>query len=191
MAKEDKKKEVETDISKLKCWGKIQNQQITHILITPTFRCAMLCYFIFAVILIVFGVLCLTQANAIHDLQIRYDDQCNGKTICTITFVPDNDLVNPKLYYELDNFYANHRNFVKSRNYKQLRGNNLGAGDLSTCEPVIRMSDLGDDKNKVAIDGTTLRSDDVAFPCGLIAKYIFTDAYALKESALTSQITID
>lgn len=100
-------------------------------------------------------------------------------------------MVNPKLYYELDNFYANHRNFVKSRNYKQLRGNNLGSSELTTCEPIIKMSDLGDDKAKVALDGTILRSDDVAFPCGLIAKYIFSDAYSLKETALTSEIKID
>lgn len=63
-----------------------------------------------------------------------------------------------------------------------MRGNNLGSGDLTTCEPIIRMSDLGDSIPKVALDGTTLRSDDIAFPCGLIAKYIFSDAYSLKET---------
>lgn len=41
------------------------------------------------------------------------------------------------------------------------------------------MSDLGENIPSVAVDGTTLRSDDVAFPCGLIAKYFFTDTYNL------------
>jgi len=39
------------------------------------------------------------------------------------------------------------------------------------------MSDLGNNFPSVAVDGTTLRSDQVAFPCGLIAKYFFTDTY--------------
>lgn len=74
MGRNDKKKEVETDVNKLNCWGRIQNQQISHILITPTFKCAMLCYLIFAIILAGFGALCYLQANGINELLIRYDD---------------------------------------------------------------------------------------------------------------------
>lgn len=101
------------------------------------------------------------------------------------------DLVEPKIYYQLENFYANHRNFVKSRNYKQLRGNHLSASELTTCEPVVRMSDLGDNIPKLSINNTTLRGDDVAFPCGLIAKYYFNDAYSLKETENDTDIPID
>jgi hypothetical protein len=99
MKKDEKKKEVETDISKLKWWGRVQNQQISHILITPTFKCAMLCYLLFAIILGGFGVLCYMQAADINDMLIRYDDVCNGKTICEVTFTPETDLVEPKIYY--------------------------------------------------------------------------------------------
>ncbi len=54
------------------------------------------------------------------------------------------------------------------------------------------MSDLGDSIPKVALDGTTLRGDDPAFPCGLIAKYYFTDRYSLAETATpTVAIAID
>ena len=74
----EKSKIVETDISKMGCWGKIQNQQIPHILITPTFRCAVICYAILAILLGGFGALCLTSAMANNDLLIRYDDKCNG-----------------------------------------------------------------------------------------------------------------
>jgi len=100
------------------CWGKIQNQQIPHILITPTFRCAVICYVLLAALLGGFGALCLTSAMANNDLLIRYDDKCNGLAICTIQFKPEKDLESPKIYYKLENFYANHRNFVKSRSYK-------------------------------------------------------------------------
>jgi len=53
------------------------------------------------------------------------------------------------------------------------------------------MSDLGDNIPKVALDGTTLRSDDIAFPCGLIAKYFFNDTYKLAFSTNKTAITID
>jgi len=68
----------------------------------------------------------------------------------------------------------------------------LGTGELSTCDPIITMSDLGDDIPKVALDGTTLRGDQAAFPCGLIAKYYFTDRYALSLTGVAnSSIEID
>jgi hypothetical protein len=44
------------------------------------------------------------------------------------------------------------------------------------------MGDLGDDIPKIAIDGTVLRDDDTAFPCGLIGKYFFNDTYVLADS---------
>lgn len=104
----------------------------------------MLCYLVFAIVLAGFGILCFMQANSIKDFTIRYDDVCNGVSTCQVSFVTDQDLVNPKFYYQLENFYANHRNFVKSRNYKQMRGNVLDSGSLATCDPILRMSDLGD-----------------------------------------------
>jgi len=85
------------------------------------------------------------QAQANSDLLVRYDDKCKSEPLCRVTFSPTADLVNPKFYYQLENFYANHRNFVKSRNFKQLRGNILDEDQISTCAPVKKMSDLGDD----------------------------------------------
>lgn len=51
-----------------------------------------------------------------------------------------------------------------------------------SCSPVLTMGDLGDDYRKVAFDGnTTLKNEDIANPCGLIAKYMFNDTYKLYE----------
>ena len=41
------------------------------------------------------------------------------------------------------------------------------------------MGDLGSDFASKSIDNTTLKSDDIAYPCGLIAKYYFTDTFAI------------
>ena len=131
-----------------------------------------------AIILGAFGAICFASASSNNDLLVRYDDKCNGLKVCSISFTPTVDLKKPKFYYQLENFYANHRNFVKSRSYKQLRGNMMTDSELgSICDPVKTMGKLGDKIPKVALDKTVLRSDNVAFPCGLIAKYFFNDTF--------------
>jgi len=68
----------------------------------------------------------------------------------------------------------------------------LGSADLGTsCDPVKQMKDLGDSIAKVALDKTVLRTDDIAYPCGLIAKYFFNDTYTLAETASGTRIPID
>ena len=46
------------------------------------------------------------------------------------------------------------------------------------CDPIILNSDLA--KGIKSVDGSTLVQDDVAYPCGLIAKSVFTDSYTIK-----------
>ncbi|CAN1135681.1 ALA-interacting subunit 3 [Linum perenne] len=63
------------------------------------------------------------------------------------------------IYYELDNFYQNHRRYVKSRSDGQLRSNS-SQSETSTCKP------------EDAINGTPI------VPCGLIAWSLFNDTYS-------------
>ncbi|CAK9179668.1 unnamed protein product [Ilex paraguariensis] len=62
------------------------------------------------------------------------------------------------VYYQLDNFYQNHRRYVKSRSDVQLR-ENKSENDVSSCEPE-------DIANGMPI-----------VPCGLIAWSLFNDTY--------------
>ena len=48
------------------------------------------------------------------------------------------------VYYQLDNFYQNHRRYVKSRDSAQLNGQYKGADKLSDCDPIITVGDLWD-----------------------------------------------
>jgi hypothetical protein len=108
-----------------------------------------------------------------------------------VNFTLEVALEKPKIYYRLDNFYANHRDFVKSRNYKQLRGTVETIAEISTCDPITIMSDLGTYNPGTAFDGVTqLPSSTVANPCGLIAKYFFNDRYQLTDSS-GNNVTID
>ena len=98
---------------------------------------------VFGVLAIIFGTIggiALSQTNSLNDYLIRYDDVCDSKPVCSVTFSPPEVLVNPKVYYKLDNFFANHRNFVKSRNFKQLRGDASlpfdNAQIITSCTPL-------------------------------------------------------
>ena len=80
------------------------------------------------------------------------------------------------VYYQLDNFYQNHRRYVKSRSNEQLQGEWKTVAELDDCNPITKNSDLGID---TAIDGTALDPDAPAFPCGLVAKSFFNDTFKL------------
>uniref|UniRef100_A0A183FSZ9 Cell cycle control protein 50A n=1 Tax=Heligmosomoides polygyrus TaxID=6339 RepID=A0A183FSZ9_HELPZ len=61
------------------------------------------------------------------------------------------------IYYYLENYFQNHRRYVKSRNDKQYIGN---LNEVSDCEPFA----YSDDKKPIA-------------PCGAIANSMFNDTY--------------
>lgn len=47
------------------------------------------------------------------------------------------------MYYQLDNFYQNHRRYVKSKDSKQLMGQVRTADEVKdNCTPVVLNSDL-------------------------------------------------
>ena len=81
-------------------------------------------------------------------------------TICTINITIDATMSAPiYVYYELQNFYQNHRRYVKSRNDNQLQGTvYTSSGDVSTCDPLIS------------------RNGRILHPCGLIAQSFFNGA---------------
>ncbi len=82
---------------------------------------------------------------------------------CTITINVTKDMSPPVyVYYELDNFYQNHRRYVKSRSDAQLKGGaNFPNAPTTDCDPLKE------------INGKKL------WPCGLIANSMFNGAWAV------------
>ena len=84
--------------------------------------------------------------------------------VCRVQFnIPDN--LNPPvlLYYQLSNFYQNHRRYVKSFDQDQLKGNfrsnkSIGGSD---CDPLQLDPETG----------------KAYYPCGLIANSLFNDTF--------------
>jgi len=70
------------------------------------------------------------------------------------------------MYYKLENFYQNHRRYVKSRSDAQLAGDTEDTDSLGNCDPYKSLNDTDND-------------EDIFLPCGLIARSMFTDSFRL------------
>ncbi|KAL7610211.1 hypothetical protein Lser_V15G12105 [Lactuca serriola] len=131
-----------------------------------------------AMLFIPIGLVSLFASERVVEIVYRYDQDCVPEIYRgNVTSYIQNPLTNktciknvtvPKkmeapifVYYQLDNFYQNHRRYVKSRSDKQLRS---GEDDFSTkgCEPEAKSS-----------------SGKPIVPCGLIAWSLFNDTYNL------------
>ena len=77
------------------------------------------------------------------------------------------------IYYELENFYQNHRRYVKSRDDKQLLGNKkLEDAVNSDCQPFDKCKEAENEcKNGV---NSSLKDGTPFLPCGAIANSLFS-----------------
>ncbi|XP_042505560.1 ALA-interacting subunit 1-like [Macadamia integrifolia] len=133
--------------------------------------------FIFiGIIFIPIGLVSLFASERVVEIVDRYDEDCipakysedmvafiqSSKTnkTCSRTLTVPKLMKSPVyVYYQLDNFYQNHRRYVKSRSDKQLRSKAY-ASETSTCAP----------------EATTGNGSAIV-PCGLIAWSLFNDTY--------------
>jgi hypothetical protein len=135
-------------------------------------------FLIIGIIFVPVGTSLLASSKKIYEKTITYDgdntdvDGCkiketNSGLPCTINFNIDEDVSGPVyVYYALENFYQNHRRYVKSRSSLQLQGEDLKQSDVSTdCEPLTK-------------NGSHLLN-----PCGLIANSLFNDVITLQSPA--------
>ncbi|KAI4317508.1 hypothetical protein L6164_025373 [Bauhinia variegata] len=141
----------------------------------------------FTVIGIVFiplGLVTLYASEKVVELGYRYDEDCvpqkgrkeavayiqsvaSNKTCSRILTIQKQMKAPVFVYYQLDNFYQNHRRFVKSRNDHQLRYKSA-EGDTTGCDPERVTPADGNNKTQLPI-----------VPCGLIAWSMFNDTYKL------------
>ena len=184
----DEKEKFAAEFQKLKD-SKFKQQKLPAWRPVPTITSTTLTFIFFGIAFIVIGIIVLIYSNDIVEKVHRYDDKCDPGKVCSSKLSIDADMKLPVMvYYQLNNFYQNHRRYVKSKSNDQLKGMILTAAQIEEdCKPIVLMKDVG---VKKAIDGTTTFSDtDVANPCGLIAKSFFNDKYILKDN--TGDIFID
>lgn len=152
----------------------------------PTITHTVLCLLITGVIFIALGIIILIYSSKITTIEIRYDNNnsCSAaltnseNKICQINFSLSKKL-NPPIfiYYQLENFYQNHRRYFKNKSIKQLKGNKCSRKEVKDdCDPIITNKDLG---REFSVDNTKLDPEEIAHPCGLIARSFFNDSFEL------------
>jgi len=145
----------------------------------PTILSIIIVFSVFGIVFLVLGIVLLVYSNKVKSVELDYTD-------CDPLGVPCDRQINIVekiegpvfVYYQLIGFFQNSRRYVKSKNIEQLQGNEIS--DTEDCSPAITNKDMGKG-GSTALDGTsTLKDEDVAIPCGLMAKTFFNDAYTFK-----------
>lgn len=181
---------IQEKIEKLK-QSKFKQQMLPAWRPVPSFGSTMIIFGIFGLVFLTLGITLYVMSERIQGIVKQYDsckvpvplNEDNVQTVkamntCTETFEIKSKISAPiYVYYQLDNFYQNHRRYVKSRSNQQLMGNNIEADLLDDCDPIRKNLDLG---ITLSIDGTKLDPEAAAFPCGLVAKSFFNDTFSLQ-----------
>ncbi|XP_062107387.1 ALA-interacting subunit 3 [Humulus lupulus] len=141
-------------------------------ILTP--RWVISAFMLVSIVFIPIGVASLYASRDVVEIVDRYETDCIPEPFrkdkvkfiqgpqdkgCNRTITIPKRMKQPIfIYYQLDNFYQNHRRYVKSRSDKQLRSNK-SMDDVSTCKPENYKGQLP------------------IVPCGLIAWSLFNDTY--------------
>ena len=144
-------------------------------LLTPLYIVAT--FLLIGVLFCVIGAVILTTTSGVVEVSKRYDNlgssnsssssfsssSCDLPTAlsspspsCFAVSIPETMSPPVYVYYQLTNFYQNHRRYVKSRSDGQLQGS--ASPPFTTCEPLASTG-----------DGVSY------YPCGLIAASMFND----------------
>ena len=145
----------------------------------PTIRSTTVIFITLGIIFLALGIVILIYSNEINEVKKRYDNECSSE-LCEIKITIDKKIKKDVMvYYEIDDFYQNHRRYVKSRSEDQINGKDISLKKMKKsgdCDPVITNSEMGVSKS---VNDKDLSSDDIAIPCGLIAKSYFKDTFEL------------
>lgn len=124
------------------------------------------------IVFIPIGVVLLIASQGVVEVVQQYDDRCGAVSnqTCFVNVTVPTTMNQPVyVYYRLDNFYQNHRRYVKSRADSALQGQLITSrASLSTCDPFI--------------DNGTATLESSYFPCGLIAASFFNDTFTMYDS---------
>ena len=130
-----------------------------------------------ALFCIVNGALILTRQQPAVIFSVLYSQECGTNQTCKLEFdVKDSTTEPVAIYYILQNFVHNAKDYERARVLKQLKGTSITVDEAIKCNPHITNFQMN---ANTSWNGTVLNGNDVASPCGLQAKNLFTDAFSL------------
>jgi len=156
----------------------------------PTLLTTLITFVIFGIIFLSLGIFLVEWARTITEIEIEYNERCKRDKVCPIPLIIEEDIeTDIFVYYQLDNLYQNHRRFVNSRDDFQLRGDVKEVSDLTSCEPVTQVKDIGI-PGLTNLDGEILDPEAPANPCGLIARSYFNDLFTIIDTETSEEVEI-
>lgn len=147
--------------------------------------CVVSYHLVFIVLFLSIAIPILASYDKNNYIEIEYTScQKTDNNICYIDFSIDKNLSSPIfVYYRLDNFFTNHIDYVKSKSYGQLRGEEITDKVIdSTCKDMSRNKDhfgSSNDSLIVSFNNVTMSPNGILNPCGLIARSMFNDTFDL------------
>ena len=171
------KEEEDTYFKKIK-ESKWKQNTVSNIRFKPTLLSTTITFFSFGCVLILLGIIVTYFSITAFEIKINYSD-CNT-AICYKSFNITKDIKGPFIFaYELNGFHQNMRNYLVSRSDDQLKGNEVSAAVLKKkklCEGARTNGEMNINKS---FNNSDLDPDDIAIPCGIMAKTFFNDTYVL------------
>ena len=163
--------------------SKFKQQKLSGWRPVPTITSTTIIFICLGIVFIIFGIIILIFSNKIIEIKQQYDNNpsCINSKLCNISIEIEKDMPPTiMIYYELDGFYQNHRRYIKSKSDSQLNGKSFTLNEMKSsqdCEPVVTNKEMGFQLGDKSITGKDLNLDDLAIPCGLIAKSYFNDNF--------------
>ena len=147
----------------------------------PTISCITIIFISAGVFFIIFGIFILIFTGQIKEFKFRYDLFCAEKRRhsekCEMSLSIPETMKKPIfIYYQINDLRQNHRFYMDNKSNKQLKGEEVSKEDLeksNECDGALYNKDFD------FLDPDKYPEDDVAFPCGLIAKSFFRDNFTL------------
>ena len=147
----------------------------------PTISCITIIFISAGVFFIIFGIFILIFTVQIKEFKFRYDLFCAEKRRhnekCEMSLSIPETMKKPIfIYYQINDLRQNHRFYMDNKSNKQLKGEEVSKEDLeksNDCDGALYNKDFD------FLDPDKYPEDDVAFPCGLIAKSFFRDNFTL------------
>ena len=147
----------------------------------PTISCITIIFISAGVFFIIFGIFILIFTGQIKEFKFRYDLFCAEKRRhnekCEMSLSIPETMKKPIfIYYQINDLRQNHRFYMENKSNKQLKGEEVSKEDLeksNECDGALYNKDFD------FLDPDKYPEDDVAFPCGLIAKSFFRDNFTL------------
>uniref|UniRef100_A0A0N4Z9K6 Cell cycle control protein 50A n=1 Tax=Parastrongyloides trichosuri TaxID=131310 RepID=A0A0N4Z9K6_PARTI len=148
-----------------------RQQKLTAWQPIPTARSVIPAIFIIGVVFLPIGAILIAATKSVLEYEKEYTS-CTTP-LCEIKLNVTNEMKgNVYFYYGLDNYFQNHRRYVKSRNDDQLLGH---LSKIDDCDPY--------DKNKM--------TNQSYAPCGAVANSMFNDTFKVFYNGISVPLTYE